>query len=170
MKQILAALCLLLFSAALYGVSPPAATENPPAAAAYRLVSQTQEPEIIPEPGEIYGKVMENDGLTPISGATVVLYDLSAVLFNASDHTRKEHKTDPDGGYAFAGIPAGEYLVRISKPGFGTNQQTAVVFMKEKTEVNFILDSYKFDQYYTKTPSNAAEKRIGGSAGCYASL
>jgi TonB family protein len=52
------------------------------------------------------------------SGAAVS--DAKALLYDPDTNVKLETTTSPDGKFAFETVPAGEYILRVQKPGFAT--------------------------------------------------
>ncbi len=77
--------------------------------------------------GLLAGRVMDTDG-APVLEATVAI-----------DGTSHATKTNADGWYRIPGIPAGDYTVRATKPGFGTTVQEIRIESAYPRYVDFVL-------------------------------
>src|SRR5689334_2977936 len=64
--------------------------------------------------GKIQGTVCELDGCSPISGARVVIETAN------SDTPTRVTTTNDAGGFEFAELPAGRYILEAEADGFGS--------------------------------------------------
>jgi hypothetical protein len=63
------------------------------------------------EAGSISGQVYEEDGTTPIAGASVYAFPVTG------DYPGAGANTGPDGGYTIKGLPSGTYRVQVTVSG-----------------------------------------------------
>ena len=63
-------------------------------------------------PGSIHGQVTDPSG--------AVIPNASVSVTDAQGHTVSTGMSGPDGSYSIAGIPAGNYIVFVTAPGFGS--------------------------------------------------
>src|SRR6185312_13921323 len=68
----------------------------------------------------------------PVPGAEVVLRAQN------SDYSRKA-TTNPEGAFEFPAVPAGEYLVRVTHPGFAEQQQVLATVSSSAPVIHFQL-------------------------------
>lgn len=81
----------------------------------------------------IVGHVYASDGVTPISGADIVLFGSTGVNTTSS--------TADDGSYSFNGLPAGAYQIDVSIPDsfIILSQQNIMLSGMEEKTINFVL-------------------------------
>jgi YD repeat-containing protein len=97
-------------------------------------------------PGSVSGQITQNDGVTPIVGASVSLYSGSSPTSSTN--------TNGTGNYTIAGVHTGSYAVRAANAGYRTKEQSATVTENTNTVVNLSLDSmtigtinYVYDEF-----------------------
>ena len=78
--------------------------------------------------GQITGLVSSATASSPIAGAKVVVSE-AVLTTTESDmpHPVRVARTDASGSFTVAGLPAGDYLVTISAPGYDTASLTSTV-------------------------------------------
>ncbi|MDK2888960.1 MAG: hypothetical protein PWP72_1838 [Thermoanaerobacter sp.] len=67
----------------------------------------------------------------PVAGAKVLVLDME------QDKVLYETTTAADGSYAFEGIDAGTYRVRVEAPDYEPREEITVLFLRDT--VNFVL-------------------------------
>jgi hypothetical protein len=80
----------------------------------------------------------------PVAGASVRIKSAT------SDWTQTV-RTDQDGGFSFTTVPVGDYVVTITKVGFGDNQQTVTVASDSAPTLHFQLKIATVNQTATVT-------------------
>jgi TonB family protein len=71
------------------------------------------------------------------SGATIP--NAKALLYNPDTAAKQETTTAPDGKFSFDGLPAGQYILRIEKPGFASLFREFKVRSDSKVERGLML-------------------------------
>ncbi len=83
---------------------------------------------VLREAGAIAGTVTAKDNGNLLPGAHVVVTEqVLTDTANAMPHPVRVTRTNADGFYALSGLPVGDYLVTIAKPGFETVTLTLAV-------------------------------------------
>lgn len=80
---------------------------------------------INPKTGTIYGKVIHDTNLTPISDVDILIKDLS-------DNIIKVGNTKPDGKFQINKIPEGKYYVIIKMAGYKEYVKKIYIINKRK--------------------------------------
>lgn len=79
-------------------------------------------------PGSITGTVTQQDGTTPVPGATVTA--ILQTVSGAGEPLSFSTQTAADGTYVLSNVPAETYIVTASKAGFSSAQQKNVVVVQ----------------------------------------
>jgi TonB family protein len=105
------------------------------------------------------------------SGAAVP--EAKALLYDPNTHAKFETTTAPDGKFAFETLPAGQYILRVEKPGFATLFREFNVKEDSKVDRGLTLALGSVQQQVTiaaqgtpaATPTPSAPKplRVGGA-------
>ena len=83
-------------------------------------------------PGSATGKVTQIDGITPLAGAAVTVYD-GPIQKGATN-------TNATGDYTVANLRPGSFTVQAANVGYRTQDQSAAVTENAATTTNFSLD------------------------------
>jgi TonB family protein len=76
--------------------------------------------------------VSAQNGAAAFSGSLMdaigrIMPDTALVLSSAASQQKHETRSDQTGHFAFAGLPAGEYRLEVSRPGFATTQGRVIL-------------------------------------------
>jgi hypothetical protein len=75
---------------------------------------------VLSESGQISGLIIDATSHEPIAGASVVVTEMVYDSTGQMPHPVRMRRTDAAGSYTISALPAGEYLVTISKDGYAT--------------------------------------------------
>jgi TonB family protein len=105
------------------------------------------------------------------SGATVP--DAKALLYNPDTAAKQETTTAPDGKFTFDNLPAGQYILRIEKPGFASLFREFKVQSDSKVDRGLMLNLGSIQEQVniktqgqpaaTTQPAGTQPIRIGGA-------
>ena len=90
-------------------------------------------------PGSISGRVMKDDGITPIAGANVYAFPVNAGINGNGKNTA------PDGTYTIDGLMPGDYAVFVTATGHvSASRPASVVGTANTPNINFSLEAYPY--------------------------
>ncbi len=89
----------------------------------------------LPGTGEVAGRVLASDGVTPVGNAVVTLRMLDAPFFNVTD----VGLTAADGTFRFGNIAVGRYTVRVQQAGLAAQADGSISAGGEVDAVELVL-------------------------------
>jgi TonB family protein len=131
--------CAVMFAGAMAAIVPLAAVHAqspeqavPPVVSKDDSKTQVAFSKPVPQPAHEHAAASEEPQATPLVSIGGSVYDPSGAFVPAAAVSLKNTgaaneelaRSDADGHYKLQGIPAGDYIVRVTAPGFATYQKT----------------------------------------------